>query len=915
MATPLYKRMKTNGTSFYCFPSSSNDLTLAFQSQIYKLNFSKFVLLNIPKQIHKADDALDKGILDFRYDEGAFYTNSVARAQEANFSEELVESLRNYVANYDTDIRESTDGYTLSTTKTSQPTDFFNFTELKKPTEMIFWKWLRKVNGIDFEPATHKVNWLKNDLDFNNPNGDTNFHSDYFREYLWKERDKNVYSISMVSNVATNVVELTINQKVKYRVNDIIVLTGSTISDFDNGRYIINSVVVNDTSSVLQITSSWSSSTAYPTTITIELEYNRLIQYIGEINAQSQVSTAKSNFTEITAYVPHQAGQTWDVLFKIVNNANYYPNLEIPILPQEIQDEIVGAENLDSPIRQNPDDYPGLWWGQFDSDNKTYRCSNGDRTRLQGDYYGINLSNNVGTDADNYFEKLSDFDSSDIDGVCIDFNTEHYLKMHPTDETSQSASNFDEFDSMIYDGQIPQDFEFNAVLWYYDMEDGTTDSNGNPNFATNLYGVTFLNNPMNDFDECQDPTYQKITTYKKFVSNENQDGFSYIFNLNLNFDIDNDMVPASFNPTSMNNIFGFDLYNNVMANLAKLNEQFMNVIDSFYKINTDMINIKSLVYSQTDLDLIKAKINNLEELLQLYSTNQIVDSGTVAVELDNSGTYPVVKLNVVNQEYSEIQIIQTSDILNYNIDNISSAVSSYGIDVPTSYKKLVIIQNDLTETASQDLSIILNTDLNNRQSVDFIIEPNISKMTGKIDINIVYNSETSAGSSIRNLVSGIDLPIDLTNDSNLTTQTFNRTYYSHSQICLPIDIISGITTTDGIKTILYFTQRNIFNSLESVYIDNMILENTLTGSILDLSGLYRIESTNYIDINESNPIYIVIDLQLPGTIVNDKVVSGQYKIKGYPKACSYKGVKITTLRVGGTGSAFEDRYKITKETY
>ena len=37
----------------------------------------------------------------------------------------------------------------------------------------------------------------------------------------------------------------------------------------------------------------------------------------------------------------------------------------------------------------------------------------------------------------------------------------------------------------------PKDFEFNAILWYYTVEDSAG------NARTNLYGVSFLDNPDN----------------------------------------------------------------------------------------------------------------------------------------------------------------------------------------------------------------------------------------------------------------------------------------------------------------------------------------------------------------------------------------------------------------------------------
>ena len=49
-STPLYKKLKTNGTSFYAFPGAAEDISAAYQNANYKMYFSKYTLLNLPKQ-------------------------------------------------------------------------------------------------------------------------------------------------------------------------------------------------------------------------------------------------------------------------------------------------------------------------------------------------------------------------------------------------------------------------------------------------------------------------------------------------------------------------------------------------------------------------------------------------------------------------------------------------------------------------------------------------------------------------------------------------------------------------------------------------------------------------------------------------------------------------------------------------
>ena len=57
------------------------------------------------------------------------------------------------------------------------------------------------------------------------------------------------------------------------------------------------------------------------------------------------------------------------------------------------------------------------------------------------------------------------------------------------------VTNFDQFNALEVNNTPPSDFEFNAILWYYTVED----SLGNK--KTNLYGISFLDHPDNSTKE------------------------------------------------------------------------------------------------------------------------------------------------------------------------------------------------------------------------------------------------------------------------------------------------------------------------------------------------------------------------------------------------------------------------------
>lgn len=898
MATPLFKSMRNKGTSFYAFPNAIKDFSLDNFQENIKISPSKFVLLNIPKSY--SGTTTDPGELDFvkSYDPASYGTQLYSWDPDGprsnyEYAETLIEGLRNYVANCDTVYRESR----ITTKK-----DFYNPSENKTPTEMIFWKWLKKMNILDFEPAIHKIDWDKNITDFQNPNASSYTNRDYFRKYLWKERDINEYACSLTQGTG-NVPEITINEIAKFKEGDRVFIygTGYTGTDLHTGySYYIDSISFTSTETTILLDSaSYTDSSVYD--CYVKLDYHKVVQYIGEVQAVSKIQTSENNFTEFTAMIPPHAGQTPTILFETVQNTNFYPGLELPILAEEIQQEINGAEYLNSPIRTKPSDYPGSYFGYFDTVDKTYSNSSGDAVRLSGNYFGILKSNNDNLAGDDYVEKLTEFNSDNIDGLALDFNRRHYLKMNLPGST---VKNFDEFNAMVINETAPSDFEFNAILWYYDIDDGSGI------IDTNLYGIEFLNNPDDDFGLNDDKI---ITPTRKLVTNTNQDGLSYIYNLNLDFKVDNDMVPLRYDTTSVYNLFGFDLYNNVMANYGKLNRNFMTIIDEFLRMNKKILDIESIIYSQMDLDEIKLRLDNQEELLKMYETNQFVDSDTIGIEIDYTKNYPALKFNTKYTSYDEIYNYYTSDIVDYNILHQNTGLTSVAFDlayptsdayvgnvrrgsgwkviVPNKGRTLVnVYSNIINDYSGRTLSMTLDGDLSFKQSMDFIVRADICNKLNDLQIDVMFDDGTGTGKKEKLLVNAFDLPIDVEsyNSENPTGSTFNNSYYYDVNTYVD-SVITGATTEVDIN-------EDIFAESDWVYIDNFIFTTT-GGTIVDHSGLFYITG--------KTGIQLYLDWDTSGYVIN---------LTGKPNIFYYKGLKVTVLRIdNSTTSDINHRYLITRE--
>ena len=833
----------------------------------FTLSFSKYALLNIPEQVVVGGSSKDqtKGVMNFdknssNTDLRFFNFQPGGNADlPANFSDQMVESLRNYVSNYDATLRES---------RINQNTDFFNVNELTTSTEMIFWKWCKKLNLFDLEPAEHQIDWDKNLSDFTNINGTDNT---FFQKYLWKEREIKHYSGILVDDGGSP--KITILGVARFKVGDTINFSGDTTTiisgDISGGTDYNISFTSTETIIILSSGNAVGSENTE-----IFLKYHRLIECVGDIQSVSQIQTSRHNFTDISIQIPHHGGATPTILFHNDNTSNYYPGMEMPVLPQEQQVEINGSENTNSPIRKNPENYPGTFFGYFDTYDKTYKCNIGDRNRYSGDYYGVNLTNNNGIDENDYEEKLTDFDSSNIDGMKIDFNQDHYLKMNLPEYL---IKNFDEFNSAYFD-ESPRDYTFNAILWYYDLDDGSGE------IVTNLFGIEFLNNPNDDNDDC-DVNNKLITPYSKLVSNGEQDGYSYIFDLNLNINIDNDVLPLSYDPTTIHNQFSFDLYQNILQSNALLQESFINIVDGHVDIQEELFSLRSQIMSDIDKEKMSKQINNLNDLLTLYSTMQIVDSNTITTEVLYEGAYPTIKLNNINTSYDDIINLNISDVYEY-ID--SNPTLNYNIPVSKKNKTRLNIINE-NNNFNGKTKILINQDLNYKQEMEIYITPKMSETVTDLDIYINYNDGDVI--SEEQLIF-TTLPIDLTHyDANIPDNSiYNSGKYINSLLETYSNSISYNGTTNE-------TTIDIMNPLfvinDYIYIDNFYLDDGV--SIIDKSGVYKIKTHNTTNI--------IIELDTDNMTLSSTL-----------KLTYYKGIKYNILRQSeAENDTISNRYLITKE--
>lgn len=885
MNTPLYKSLKKNGTTFYAFPGAAEDISAAYQNVNYKMYFSKYVLLNLPKK----EIVSNPKKFDF---EDSFKTSNTFTPTE-NYGEQIVESLRNYVANQEMVIRESR----LNNTKF-----YYDTNALETTSEKIFWKWCKKLNIIDFEPATPGDEYFNNLPQFESR--DIN-DDEYFPEYLWRERE--VIDFETIDFYETGVtgflnkLEIAFNGQTNFKVGDVINIynvSNDIVIDNDLGTdltgieteeginlqvlHLIPAGATQGQRIVVDVNSTISSGVEQSGFA--RLVYHKLVKYIGEINGVSNVQEANRNYTEVYAHIPDHTGMTPDILFRTTVDPNYKPNLTFPIIPSQYQPEILGAQFFNSPIVNTPQNYPGSYFGQFDTLDFTYKTSTGDELRRSGDYYGVkgDINNPI-------------VDGSTIDGVTLDLNTAHYVKMNIPNRV---VTNFDQFNALQVDNQPPKDFEFNSILWYYTVEDN------NGNTSTNLYGISFVDNPDNN--PIDEEIKERFPTIKKLVANGEQDGTSYAFNLNLNFNIINDNPVDPFNPEAINSLFSMNLFNNAMSRLSSTNDSFLNIISEQSFLREEITSIKGLVYTQTDLNTINVRIRNLEQLLRLYSTNQIVSSDTIEA-INISGTPPSIQLNNIDTEYGSI--------INYNTTEMFTTQGIIPINIPVTQnrKMLVNITNndsiDFQLPNSDKLTVLFDRDLSLRQSLEIVINGSQqSSQNKKMNIFMVSDAGSLDNQQSEVLLLGdIDLPVFYNDNSELPNSAFLWKDFKFN-----IDFNQPIVIQSSDRLSLRLAENiNIISNSVKVG-DSLCLNNLFIGtqSVTDYSGQYKVDSvsgnevvfdmspnsiftSDYNDVSSQLQIHSILDTQL----------------SNLPYISLNKGKNIKLTRVSNS-SVLSERYSI-----
>jgi len=372
--------------------------------------------------------------------------------------------------------------------------------------------------------------------------------------------------------------------------------------------------------------------------------YKRVAVYVGDIDVVNSVKNRENSYSELYIHVPTNVGSTPTVLFKSVNDQNYGPGMLVVNNPNDPLDE----EFLKGRHWYDTHPVPGMKLNAFydldDNSSTNYISNNVEMNNIlpndsstailqaapstTGFWWGaINNTNTYFTDPSNKYNKafvnrikkvksgsVVEYLRSSLDGVTIDFNLANYSIAYDNPQIKTFSHLNDYVDN--------RNFEFNAVLVYYDVFD---DSGATTTSATNLYGVYFLNQIEQSGLEFAIPYIEKDKPDVIAKTNGN----SFAFKLNVKFDtsIEDVAVEKSINDF---NTFSLDLFTDVMTEFKRLQISFNEKLLELETLRQEVENAKDVLSNTNVLQKLDLRLLSVENSLAassaaLANTSDIMD--------------------------------------------------------------------------------------------------------------------------------------------------------------------------------------------------------------------------------------------------------------------------------------------------
>ena len=321
--------------------------------------------------------------------------------------------------------------------------------------------------------------------------------------------------------------------------------------------------------------------------------YDRVVKYLGSIDAENDVAYQGNTYHEVYINVPTSVGYTPLVMF----NPTEYNTSATKLYLDANNTNVEGREG-----QTHPDP-------------------------------NINLLPIVDVGSSNNTAAYYDIATNATNSVQIDFNSASYVPIQ----------NNPDVESLLDYAKTGQQFRFNAVLVYYDLYSSSVPANR----STNLYGILILD----DITDSPGPG-SKIHEQIKFKPNEvtglNGNAYSLKLNLKFNSSLDNVGVETSVNDFTT---FSMDLFMDTTTALENATDLLLQANNRYNKIVERLDSLENIILGTAKAAALEARIKELEDdftssslqlqdssaLLSLVNNahnkiNQLID-GTIPVEL------------------------------------------------------------------------------------------------------------------------------------------------------------------------------------------------------------------------------------------------------------------------------------------
>ena len=408
------------------------------------------------------------------------------------------------------------------------------------------------------------------------------------------------------------------------------------------------------------------------------VHYAPVVQYLGQIDMVNNVEKAGEAYTEVYINVPTEVGRTPTILFDAVEDENYQPSLAI-----QGSDEFIEGRNA---ATQHPQ---GLSIRAFyDVDNAiTYTDPNANwmnqpqPTTINDAYFTEPLTF---TDPSNVDIKKypTDYGSppgfagvayrrSKLGGITLDWNPNDYEQI-VNDNTMATIPQFNGSD-------LSSNFEFNAVLVYYDL----VDVNDSSNTVTNLYGILLLDN----ITPTSDGGY--IQRYPKFKPNKTTgaNGNSFGFKINLRFDAS---PGTSGIDTIVNdyNTFSMGLFSDATAQLQESAKIFQRQQLEISELDQKVQGLENVISSVSSVEFLQNQINGLQG--QIDNASLAFASSSTLLDLIAKNSEEIQQIangNIPLEVQYNTNVVQAGSgiIVDKSVPNkilLSLGVQEYTFDTP-----------------------------------------------------------------------------------------------------------------------------------------------------------------------------------------------------------------------------------------